>query len=201
MPTPEQATIVAVCGSPGAGKTTTATAVAGALGLTLLTRDEISAGLHLSGVSRDSSRGRAEALFVETACRFANAATSVVVENSVLSRDLVDGLRAAGARIVAVHVVADPSVIGQRLRDRTERGRTVGGIRPGDVVLLDLFERGEMRASIFEPPPGVHEVVRVDTSAGGPPDVSSVVGALHRTAAESGRRDAPCGTPGVNSPG
>ncbi|GAA2895720.1 hypothetical protein Acy02nite_25670 [Actinoplanes cyaneus] len=168
----ERALVAAVCGSPGAGKTTTATAIARSLGLMLLTRDEISAGLHLSGVNRDSSRGRAEALLVETACRFASAGTSVVVENSVLSRDLVDGLLATGARVVAVHVVADPEVIGRRLRDRAVHGRAVGGIRPGDLVLLDLFERGEMPSSIFEPPSGVHQLVRVDTSAGGEPAIA-----------------------------
>lgn len=175
--------VFAVCGSPGAGKTTVATAIAREFGLMLLSRDEISAGLHVSGVGRSSSRARAESLLVFAACRFAGAGMSVVVENSVLSRELVDGLLAVGARIVVVHVVASADVIGGRLRDRVERGdpRRIQGpargdvVWPGDVVLLEQFERGEMRASIFEPPAGAHHVVQVDTSGGGEPAIGAVV--------------------------
>ncbi|WP_436536526.1 AAA family ATPase [Actinoplanes sp. HUAS TT8] len=195
--------IVAVCGSPAAGKTTVAAAIAAELGLLLLTRDELAAGLRLSRAAhseataglqasevvmtegaasrrrsrpgQDDVRGQAETLLVETSCRFARRGMSLVVENSVLSRPLIDGLLAARARILAVHVIADPTVIHQRLRDRAGHGRPVGGIHPGDLTLLDQFERGEMQPSIFEPPAAAHHVVRIDTSTGGKPDISPVL--------------------------
>ncbi|BCJ46933.1 hypothetical protein GCM10010168_35470 [Actinoplanes ianthinogenes] len=165
----ESPVVVAVCGSPGAGKTTTARAVATRLGVPLLSRDEIADGLRLSGVPAAAIRERAEALLVTTATGLAAAGTSFVVDNSVLSGGLVDGLLGAGARLLAVHVVARDEVVGARLRERVAVGRpgeTV--VRDGDRRLLALFEQGAMRQSVFEPPAGPYPVVEIDTSDGTP---------------------------------
>ncbi|GAA4603453.1 putative kinase [Actinoplanes octamycinicus] len=193
----ERAVVVAVCGSPGAGKTTTARKAAARLGVPLLSRDEIADGLRLSGVAAEAIRGRAETLLVEAAVRFAAAGLSFVLDNSVLSRSLVEGLLGVEARVLAVHVIARDEVIGARLRERVTAGRggrgdvagpgLAGGegepgsgdtaaprggvptvVRDGDRRLLALFEQGEMPRSIFEPPVGPHAVVELDTSDGSP---------------------------------
>lgn len=184
----ERPVVVAVCGSPGAGKTTVADASARRLGVPFLTRDEIKRGIGLSAasVAEDGRRElnpdfhvaggplsfRAEAVMVDAARLFASAGVSFVVESSVLSRTLVDTLLACDARVLAVHVGADASVVGERLRSRAATGSAV------DRQLSAQFERGEMRAAIFEPPGGVDAVIRVDTSAGGDPDLDSVEAAV-----------------------
>jgi predicted kinase len=183
MSTSERGVVVAVCGAPGAGKTTVATAVARRLGMLLLTRDEFANGLRLSGVAAESVRGRAEALFVEAAGRLARDGLSFVVESSVLSRALIDGLLAGAARVLMVHAVARDEVIGRRLGERVRRGRPgEDEIRDGDLRLLELFARGEMRESIFAPPPGAHAVLRIDTSEGGEPDVGAVLELIRKQA-------------------
>lgn len=180
--------MVAVCGSPGAGKTTVADATARRLGVPFLTRDEIKRGIGLSSASvAEDGRmelnpefhiaggplsSRAEAVMVDTARLFASTGVSFVVESSVLSRNLVDTLVACDARVLAVHVGADASVIGKRLRARAATGGAV------DRQLSAHFERGDMKAAIFEPPDGVDAVVQVDTSDGGDPDLDSVEAAV-----------------------
>ncbi|WP_373367453.1 hypothetical protein [Micromonospora purpureochromogenes] len=47
----ERPVVIAVCGCPGAGKTTIASATAGRFGIPFLTRDEIKTGLGLSSAS------------------------------------------------------------------------------------------------------------------------------------------------------
>jgi predicted kinase len=175
---------VAVCGSPGAGKTTVARAVAHRLGVPLLTRDEIKTGLGLSAASVGAEgfryapdfhiaggpvSVRAETVMADLALGLVAAGVSFVVESSVLSRRLLDGLLDAGAKVLAVHVVAGEAVIGGRLRART------GAV---DRQLAVLFERGEMSASIFVPPAGVHAVVEVDTSERGSPDLQPIEAAV-----------------------
>jgi predicted kinase len=184
MPRRERPLVVAVCGSPGAGKTTVACATARRLGVPFLTRDEIKAGLGLSAASVGKGGGvqlnpdfhiaggplslRAEALMVNAARLLASSGVSFVVESSVLSRKLLDELLACGARVLAVHVVARESVIGERLRARTAEGRAV------DRQLASQFQRGEMKRSIFDPPGGVDAVIEVDTSDDGDPDIEPV---------------------------
>ncbi|WP_157494183.1 AAA family ATPase [Kutzneria sp. 744] len=180
----DQPTVVAVCGCPGTGKTMVARAVAHRLGVPLLIRDEIKAGLGLSSASVGTKgiqftedfhiaggpvSARAEAVMIDLATKLAGAGVSFVVESSVLSGQLLDGLRAADARVLAVHVVADEAVIAQRL---SSRGTAV------DAQLAELFRRGEMPASLFEPPAGVDAVVKIDTSEAGPPAVEEVEAAV-----------------------
>ncbi|MET7551515.1 AAA family ATPase [Streptomyces sp. NPDC005479] len=180
--------MVAVCGSPGAGKTTVACATARRLGVPFLTRDEIKLGLGLSSASVAKDGGvqlnpdfhiaggplslRAETVMVDAAGLLASSGVSFVVESSVLSRELLDGLLASDARVLAVHVVARDSVIDERLRARAAEG---GGV---DRQLSSQFQRGEMKRSIFDPPGGVDAVVEVDTSDGGDPDIEPIEAAV-----------------------
>ncbi len=180
--------VIAVCGCPGAGKTTVASATAGHLGIPFLTRDEIKTGLGLSSASvaedgRVRLAGdfhvaggpvslRAEAVMVDAARLLAASGVSIVVESSVLSHDLLRALLAGGSRVLAVHVVAREAVIGRRLAARAAGGGAV------DQQLLALFRRGEMGWSIFAPPEGVDAVVEVDTSDDAAPAIERVVAAV-----------------------
>jgi predicted kinase len=179
----EQPVVVAVCGSPGAEKTTIASAVACRLGVPLLTRDEIKTGLGLSACLVQDGRVqlqrdfhiaggpfslRAQAVLVEAARLFATSGVSFVVE-SMLSQDLLNVLTASDVRVLAVHVVADEAVIHRRLNARAAEGGAI------DQQLLAQFQRGEMRRSIFEPPSGVVDtVIKIDTSDGGEPVIEAV---------------------------
>ncbi|WAZ26248.1 ATP-binding protein [Streptomyces cinnabarinus] len=176
--------VVAVCGSPGAGKTTVARATARHLGVLFLTRDEIKRGLGLSAASAAEDGGvefgpdfhvaggplsrRAEDVMVNAARLLASSGVSLVVESSVLSSELLDALRASDARMLAVHVVARESVIGERLRARAAEGGAV------DRQLSAQFQRGEMKPSIFAPPAGFDGVVEVDTSDSADPDIKPI---------------------------
>ncbi len=183
----ERAVVVAVCGSPGAGKTTVASATARRMGVPLLTRDTIKTGIALSSahVADDSKIHfnpnyhiaggpfslRAETVMVNAARLFAAERVSFVVESSVLSEGLMNALFAADARVLAVHVVAREAVIGRRLHARVSDGRGI------DQQLADLFRRGRMRQSLFEPPSRVSDRVQVDTSDGGEPDLDGILAA------------------------
>lgn len=180
--------VIAVCGCPGAGKTTVASATAGHLGIPFLTRDEIKTGLGLSSASvaedgRVRLAGdfhvaggplslRAEAVLVDAARLLAASGVSLVVESSVLSPDLLRALLAGGSRVLAVHVVAREAVIGRRLVARAAGGGAV------DQQLLSLFRQGELGRSIFAPPEGVDAVVEVDTSDDSAPVIETVVAAV-----------------------
>ncbi|WP_051820682.1 AAA family ATPase [Streptomyces flavochromogenes] len=184
----ERPVVVAVCGSPGAGKTTVARATARRLGVPFLTRDEIKLGLGLSSATVAKDGGirpapdfhiaggplslRAETVMVNTARLLASSGVSFVVESSVLSRELLDALLACDARVLAVHVVAREPVIDARLRARVAEGGAV------DRQLSSRFRRGEMKRSIFEPPPGADAVVECDTSDDDDPDIESIEAAF-----------------------
>lgn len=184
----ERPVVVAVCGSPGAGKTTVARATARRLGVPFLTRDEIKLGLGLSSASVAEDGGvrlnpdfdigggplslRAEAVMVNAGQLLASSGVSFVVESSVLSRKLLDALLGCDARVLAVHVVARESVIGERLRARAAEGGAA------DRQLSSQFQRGEMKRSIFAPPGGVDAVVEVDTSDEGDPDIAPIEAAV-----------------------
>ncbi|WP_130330386.1 AAA family ATPase [Micromonospora kangleipakensis] len=184
----ERPVVIAVCGCPGAGKTTIASATAGRFGIPFLTRDEIKTGLGLSSASvaedgrvrldRDFhvaggpvSR-RAEAVMVDAIRLLAASGVSFVVESSVLSRELLGVLLACDTRVLAVHVVAQEAVIGRRLGARAAEGGAI------DQQLLSLFQRGKMKRSIFEPPEGVDAVVEIDTSDDEAPAIETIVAAV-----------------------
>ncbi|MEU6879387.1 AAA family ATPase [Streptomyces sp. NPDC046712] len=184
----ERPVVVAVCGSPGAGKTTVARATARRLGVLFLTRDEVKVGLGLSSASVAKDGGvqlnpdfhiaggplslRAEAVMVNAAQLLASSGVSFVVESSVLSRKLLDALLACDARVLAVHAVARESVIDERLRARAAEGGAV------DRQLSSQFQRGEMKRSIFDPPSGVDAVIEVDTSDDADPDIEPIEAAV-----------------------
>lgn len=187
MPVEERPLVVAVCGSPGAGKTTVARATALRLGVPLLTRDEFKLGLALSTASaaEDGSvrlgpgfhiaggplSARAETAMVATARLLAAAGAGFVVESSVLSHDLLDALDEGDARVLAVHVVARDDVVEARLRARTDGGGEV------DRHLLAQFLRGEMTPALFAPPARAGAALEIDTSTGGEPDTGRVLAA------------------------
>lgn len=187
--------MVAVCGSPGAGKTTVARATARRLGVLFLTRDEIKTGLGLScaSVAEDGGvqlnpdfhiaggplSGRAEAVMVDAAGLLAAARVSFVVESSVLSQKLLDVL--GDARVLVVHVVARESVIGERLRARAANGGAV------DQQFAAAFQRGELKPSIFEPPAGVDPVVEIDTSDHDDPRIEPIETAVVALIRQTGR--------------
>ncbi|KUJ58469.1 hypothetical protein ADL25_02270 [Streptomyces sp. NRRL F-5122] len=184
----ERPVVVAVCGSPGAGKTTVARATARRLCVPFLTRDDIKAGLGLSSASVDKDGGvrpdpdfhiaggplslRAETVMVDASRLLASSGVSFVVESSVLSHTLLDALLACDARVLAVHVVARESVVAERLRIRAAAGGAV------DRQLLSQFQRGEMKRSIFDPPSGADAVVEVDTSDDREPDIEPIEAAV-----------------------
>ena len=193
--------VVAVCGSPGAGKTTVGSAVARRLGVPALFRDELKNGLGLSSASAPEGGGlefapdfhiaggpvstRAEAAMIAAAQLLASARVSFVVESSVLSRRLLDALLACDASVLAVHVVAAQAVIGERLRARLADGRAV------DRQLDALFRSGQMDPSIFQPPDGAHAVIKVDTSDCVDPIVEPVEAAVLALLRSRGRSLSP----------
>jgi len=150
--------VIAVCGSPGAGKTTVGRAVADHLGVLLLTRDEITKGLRRSAgePAGGSYRDQAEAIMIDVGQRLVAAGVSFVLETSLVPKEL------AGTVGLWVHVVARPEVIDARLQARTDRR------------LADQFRRGEMPATIFAPPAGV-DAVEIDTSDTAHPDLGPVM--------------------------
>lgn len=175
--------VVAVCGSPGAGKTTVASATARRLRVPHLHRDQFKNGLGLSSASVTKDGGiqfeqgfqvsggpfslRAEDVMVDAARLLASSRVSFVVENSVLSHKLLDALLACDARVLAVHVVAREAVIGERLRARAaliDAEKTTIDLASSAQQLAAQFQRGEMKRSIFEPPGRVDAVVEIDTS-------------------------------------
>lgn len=195
--------VVAVCGSPGAGKTTVATATARRLRLPFLTGDAFKNGLGLSSASlaQDGSVQfdpdfhisggpftlRAGDVMVEVARLLASSQVSFVVEGSVLSPTLLTALRACDARVLAVHVVAREELIGERLRARAvalAAEQTITDLSAAAHQLASKFERGELKRSIFEPPDGVDAVIEVNTSdhqvPGIEPIEAAVLALLHR---------------------
>ncbi|HTI25565.1 MAG TPA: AAA family ATPase, partial [Kutzneria sp.] len=175
-PTPRaEQQVIAVCGSPGAGKTTVARAIASRLGVLLLTRDEITTGLrqsaavamqgrtpylHSTQVRRPSLhhsyRDQAEAIMIDLGQRLAAGGVRFVLETSLVPKELAVTVG------LWVHVVARPEVIDARLQARPDRR------------LADQLRRGEMPATIFAPPAGV-DAVEIDTSDTANPDLEPVM--------------------------
>ena len=170
--------VIAVCGSPAAGKTTIAAAVSKAVRVPLLTRDELAVGLGLGWkeTSRDEVRAAAEKALVSIANAFAASGVTFVMESSVLDESHLRPVLNRGGSVLAVHVVAPPSVIGGRLRERMAAGDT------GMQRLLEQHDSGIMVAEIFAPSPLASALVTVDTSSGitTSEHVAAVIDALDR---------------------
>lgn len=155
--------VIAVCGSPAAGKTAIAEGVSAELCVPLITRDELALGLRLGAardIAPDDIRSAAEEAMIAMGGRLASLGVSFVLESSVLNATHLMPLVDAGARVLAVHVAASPVVIEQRLRDR---------VAAGDEAmqrLLDQHKSGEMTPDIFAPWSLADDVVSIDTTAG-----------------------------------
>lgn len=170
--------VVAVCGSPAAGKTTIASAVSTALRVPLLTRDELAVGFAVgsAGLSGDEVRAAAERALISVADSLAASGVTFVMESSVLDEAHLGPVVSRGASVLAVHVVAPPTAIGDRLRERIAAGDA--GMRR----LLEQHEDGVMVPGLFEPSRLADVVVTVDTASGVPTSdhVVMVVDALGR---------------------
>lgn len=155
--------VIAVCGSPAAGKTAIAERVSAELRVPLITRDELALGLRLGAardITPDDLRAAAEEAMITISGRLATSGVSFVLESSVLDATHLAPLVEAGTRVLVVHVVASPVVIEKRLRDR---------VAAGDEAmrrLLDQHKSGEMTPEIFAPWGLANDVVSIDTSAG-----------------------------------
>lgn len=169
---------IAVSGSPAAGKTTVASAVSAALRVPLLTRDELAVGFALGakGSSGDEVRRAAEEALVSVADALASSGVTFVMESSVLDESHLRPVLSRGGSVLAVHVVAPPTVIGDRLRDRINAGDE--GMRR----LLEQHENGVMVPEIFEPSHLAAAMVTVDTASGSTASehAASVVDAFDR---------------------
>ena len=155
--------VIAVCGSPAAGKTSIAKGIASSLRLLLISRDEFAIGLQLGAsddASSDGIRVAAEESMVAVSKKLASTGVSFVLESSVLDDTHLAPLAEAGARVLVVHVAASPATIKQRLVDR---------IASGDLAmqrLLDQHHSGVMAPEIFAPWSDADRVVLIDTSDG-----------------------------------
>jgi hypothetical protein len=100
--------------------------------------------------------GRAHRDVVAAAARVRSA--RFVVETSVLSDELLAALLASDARVLAVHVVARDSIIGERLRARAAGGGAVA------QRLAAQFQQGDLEPSIVKPSNRVDTIIELDTS-------------------------------------
>jgi predicted ABC-type ATPase len=185
--------VIVVCGCPGAGKTTVASATARHLGVSLMSarlgvahvsQDEFKNGLGLSSahVTTDGDLRldpefavaggpfslRAQAVALEIVRLLSSLAVSFVVETAVVSDELLGALRAGDARVLVIHVVAREVVIGERLRARAAGGSAVA------EQLVAQFDRGELDPAIFKPSPRVGTVVEFDTSDHSEPNIEPI---------------------------
>jgi len=190
--------VVGVCGCPGAGKTTVASAVADQVGLARLHRDTIKNGLGVSTATVDPDGTlqlpepfhvaggpfslQAETILQQVARLLVQSGCSFVVETSVLTSELLALVHAADGVFLAVEVVADPAVVETRLRARTTEGEATAH------QLLAQFLRGEMTRPIFAPPREADWTVVLDTSKGGVPDVTPVQLGFRAAIAETWQR-------------
>lgn len=161
---------------PCGGETTIASAVSTALRVPLLTRDELAIGFAIgsTGLSGDQVRAAAEQALISVADSLAASGVTFVMESSVLDEVHLRPVVSRGASVLAVHVVAPPTVIGDRLRERITAGDA--GMRR----LLEQHEGGVMVPRLFEPSQLADSVVTVDTASGVPTSdhVAMVVDAL-----------------------
>lgn len=169
--------VIAVCGSPAAGKTSLAKEVSASLHLPLITRDELALGLRLGATadfSPDDIRSAAEDSMIATSALLVSSGVSFVLESSVLNGLHLAPLAAEGARVLVVHVVASSVVIERRLRARTDAGDQAM------QRLLDQHKRGVMGPEVFAPWADADHLVSIDTSDGQPAasHLAAVVSAL-----------------------
>ncbi len=169
--------VVLVSGAPGAGKTTVAVPLAAALGLPLLSKDQIKEtlfdALDFPAGDLEASR-RASAAAMELLWTLAQRFPSVVLEanfrpHSDYERSRINSL---DARLVEVYCACPPKVAAERY---ATRATSVTHHRAHVLSQLsdDLLNE-------FDEPLGVGQLIRVDTTE--PVDIASLVATIQALA-------------------
>jgi len=181
--------VVAVTGCPGSGKTTVASAVAGDLGLPLLTRDSLKVGIGLSTATQDGRGGldyapefaiaggpysqAAEEAMTEVGELLIRRQVSFVIETSVLPESVLARFPEFGARFVAIHTSASVEAIAARLGARAATGDV------GATQLLRQLNSGQMNPDHFTPAASAVATIHIDTTLSAAPDVRPIIDAVH----------------------
>ena len=165
--------VVLVSGAPGAGKTTVAVPLAAALGLPLLSKDQIKEtlfdALNFPAGDLEASR-RASAVAMELLWTLAGTFPSVVLDanfrpHSDYQRSRINSLN---AHLVEVHCACPPAVAAERYAIRS-----TSVTHHKAHVLARLSD--DLLAE-FDQPIGVGQVIRVDTTK--PVEMKSLVATI-----------------------
>jgi len=159
--------VIAVGGIPGAGKTTLARRLAGALHVPLLVRDEIKEGMHVTAGSTDPAEvhrfaGAAFAVFWSTVGDLVDAGVSLVAEAAFHRDRAAADMEAICARadLRLVWCAVDPEVALARYRARAP----VRHPAHADELHAERMAHPAFDRSVYDPPPGPWPVVHVDTT-------------------------------------
>jgi predicted kinase len=174
--------VIAVGGIPGAGKTTLARRLAGALHVPALVRDEIKEGMHVTAGSDDPAEVHrfAEAAFVTfwaTTRDLVRAGVSVVAEAAYHRDRAGDDLTATAglADLTLVWCLVEPDVARARYRARAPLRHPAHA----DDLMAVRMDHPAFDWSIYDPPPGRWPLVTVDTTAVEPvPSVAELCGRI-----------------------
>jgi predicted kinase len=156
--------LVVVSGPPAAGKTTVADAVARRLGLPLVAKDAfkevLGESLGVTGADRDASQRLGIAAFdllFHVVGELLRTRCDAVAEGNFRHADRFASL--PSARLVNVHVTAEPETIRARLAERTDRHSV-----HYDAVVADAVAR-QVAEGVYSPLALGGTLLRVDTTS------------------------------------
>jgi hypothetical protein len=172
---------IVISGLPGAGKTTLARRLAPALGLPLIDKDEILAGLfHSQGIGDANWRRKlsreSDAILRDEATRSSGAILSSFWHLRGMPPDSgtpTEWLDVPAHRVINVHCVCELNVAADRF---LPRGRHPGHL-DGELSRSELLDN--LRNLSELPPLTVGPTIAVNTTS--EPDVSTLVGAIEHT--------------------